>query len=64
MNVCERLSAVLCSILLCWPMRGLLFWMWQIRVFTFMVGREVGKVKHIQWMACNYKGRRFFHCHP
>lgn len=34
---------------------------WQIRVFTFMVGREVGKVKHIQWMACSYHGRRCFH---
>ena len=37
------------------------FLRWQIRLFTFMVGREVGKVKHIQWMACSYHGTRCFH---
>lgn len=33
-----------------------------MRVFTFLVGRQLDKAEHIQWMACNYKGDRCRSC--
>ena len=37
----------ICNIILC---------VLQIRVFTFLIGREVGESKQVKWMACANKG--------
>ncbi len=30
--------------------------LFQIRIFTFLIGREVGDSRQVRWMACNNKG--------
>jgi len=32
----------------------------ETRVFTYMIGRELGDPKHIRWMSCATKDRFYF----
>ena len=32
----------------------------QVRVFTYMIGREIGDPRQVKWMACSNKGTAFY----
>lgn len=33
----------------------------QVRVFTYLIGREVSFAQNVKWIACNNKGKPSFH---
>ena len=34
----------------------------QVRLFSYLIGREISDLKHANWMACNNRGTQTIFC--